>query len=520
MPDPILDDDDLMFADEKEEAIASPTEGEAGWPVLVVDDDHDIHTVTGLALGGIRYRDRRLSLLSAHSAAEAKEVLKQRQDIAVILLDVVMETDDAGLQLVRWIREELNNQRVRIILRTGQPGLAPEREVIVSYQINDYKAKTELTADRLFTTIVSSMRSYEDLCTIEKSRHGLELILDASGSLMQLRSVKQLGDGVLMQMGSLLGIDTDGMLCIQNGHQDQMQVLASAGRYQQVSNDIPSPITRALQTTLKEKRHLFTQDYTTLYLTPNIPGDHEYVVFMDVGRQPPPMEQVLLQVFCHKLSLGIENAHLFDRNAHLLDQLQRAQKATVVTLADFAEFKDQDTGDHVLRVAEMSEALAREVTRAGPYANQLDEPLLDIIGMASILHDVGKMAVPDSILQKPGRLSDEERAIMQTHVERGYAILSKAASMTDGVTYLSVGAEIAGGHHERFDGKGYPNGLAGQQIPLTARIVALADVYDALGHQRPYKPAWPREKVVETLRAEAGTQFDPVVVEAFLRLYA
>ncbi|HYE51174.1 MAG TPA: response regulator [Azospirillaceae bacterium] len=161
-----VDDLDSLFAPEDEEG-AAPAPGPEGdappWPVLVVDDDEEVHIMTRLVLGKLRYKDRPLELLLAHSAAEAEGIIQSRDDIAVALLDIVMETDDAGLRLARKIREEFKNSDVRIVLRTGQPGQAPVRDVIVNYDINDYKSKTELTSEKLFITIVTGLRSFDNI---------------------------------------------------------------------------------------------------------------------------------------------------------------------------------------------------------------------------------------------------------------------------------------------------------------------------------------------------------------------
>ena len=148
--------DSLQFA-------APSTRALPPWKVLIVDDEPEVHNVTRLVLGNFRFADRRLQFLSAHSAAEARELLKTHHDAAVVLLDVVMESEQAGLQLVRSIREELGNPFVRIVLRTGQPGQAPEQEVIATYDINDYKEKTELTAPKLATTMYTALRAYRDM---------------------------------------------------------------------------------------------------------------------------------------------------------------------------------------------------------------------------------------------------------------------------------------------------------------------------------------------------------------------
>ncbi len=144
------------------------------WKTLIVDDEEDIHEITSLVLGTYTFQNKPLKLLSAYSAEQAKDILKNNEDIALVFLDVVMETDDAGLQLVRYIREQLHNPYVRIILRTGQPGYAPEENVIIEYEINDYTNKTELSRQKLITITTSSLRSYDDMMTIESYRQSLE----------------------------------------------------------------------------------------------------------------------------------------------------------------------------------------------------------------------------------------------------------------------------------------------------------------------------------------------------------
>jgi len=169
--------DILEFAEET----AKPGDVATGqpWLVLVVDDEPDVIAITRAALHGCMYEKRPIRILGACSAAAGRDMLERYPEIAVILLDVVMESDDAGLQLVRHIRTEMGNRRVRIILRTGQPGQAPERDVILNYDINDYKSKTELTTQKLFTSVVAALRGYEDITEIEQHRAGLERVVRA-----------------------------------------------------------------------------------------------------------------------------------------------------------------------------------------------------------------------------------------------------------------------------------------------------------------------------------------------------
>ncbi|WP_448189042.1 bacteriohemerythrin [Azospirillum sp. sgz301742] len=199
-------------------------------------------------------------------------------------------------------------------------------------------------------------------------------------------------------------------------------------------------------------------------------------------------------------------------------RFRRVHKASVVALATLAEHKDSYASQHILRVSRLTDEIARALQQAGPYRDRIDARFRELMRVASMLHDVGKVTIPDGILQKPGRLAPEERALMQNHSHNGRVILERAARLSEVGGYLAMGAEIAGFHHEKFDGSGYPSGLKGEAIPLSARIVAVADVFDALTHRRSYKDAWPQAEAIAYVRDRAGIEFDPVVVDAFLKV--
>jgi len=186
-------------------------------------------------------------------------------------------------------------------------------------------------------------------------------------------------------------------------------------------------------------------------------------------------------------------------------ELAQSQSEVLTRLAQAAEFRDDDTGQHTQRVGRTSALLAQAL---GLAAEQVT-----LIGQAAPLHDVGKIAISDLILLKPGKLTDEEFATMRTHAATGAALLSNGHSEV-----VQMAERIAGSHHERWDGKGYPQQLAGEQIPREGRILAVADVFDALTHERPYKNAWPVTEAVAEITRQSGQQFDPQVVEAFLTL--
>lgn len=197
------DNDDLLeFVDEDG---ASDSDE---WKIIIVDDEENVHYLTKQILSNFAFERKSLRFLSAYSAAEARELARLHPDAAVILLDVMMDGNKAGLEVVKYIREVLNNRLVRIILRTGQPHEAPEETVIRDYDINDYKEKTELTARKLTTTMIASLRSYRDIVTLENNRKGLEKTLESSAALLEAQSLKRLASCILTQLLSILSINS------------------------------------------------------------------------------------------------------------------------------------------------------------------------------------------------------------------------------------------------------------------------------------------------------------------------
>lgn len=293
----------------------------ANWRILVVDDDPEVHTVTRLALKNLRFADRGIEILSAYSAAQGRAMLESEGDIAIVLLDVVMETDDAGLRLAQCIRTELKNANVRIILRTGQPGQAPEEAVIVNYDINDYKAKTELTVQKLFTTTVTALRAYDYLQALEAHHRGLQQIIETSDSLLQEHSLQRFASGVLIQLGSLLGVGSNGILCVQyvspsSEDGGDIRILAASnpdwvGQAEGHSTSELAPEVRELVlATFKSKGNLYGPAHTTLYLGRE--NEQAMVAYM---HSPPPegLARSLVELFCSKIAVGFSNVCLYEQ---------------------------------------------------------------------------------------------------------------------------------------------------------------------------------------------------------------
>lgn len=203
-----------------------------------------------------------------------------------------------------------------------------------------------------------------------------------------------------------------------------------------------------------------------------------------------------------------------------LRQLENAREITIESMASVAETRDPETGAHIKRTQHYVRAIAEQLRRSRQHLSVLTPEYIDLLFLSAPLHDIGKVGVPDHILLKPGRLTPEEMTQMKRHAEYGRQILLGTARRIDGENFLTIAAEIAGGHHEKWDGSGYPQGLAGQAIPLSARIMAVADVYDALISRRCYKPAFPHAQATELMRAQSGTAFDPDVLTAFFAIEA
>lgn len=197
-------------------------------------------------------------------------------------------------------------------------------------------------------------------------------------------------------------------------------------------------------------------------------------------------------------------------------KVQSARNATILGLAKLAEYRDADTGAHLERIREYAKVLAEELAKKPKYVGYITHEYIEDIYNSSILHDIGKVGIPDSILLKPGRLTVEEFEVVKRHSSLGGDALKTVESKIEGQSFMSLGKEIAYYHHEKWDGTGYPKGLKGEEIPLSARIVSLADVYDALTSKRVYKDAFSHEKAKEIILADRGKHFDPDVVDAFI----
>jgi len=344
--------DDFLFIDDSDEdEILDDSSGDT-WKVLIVDDDPEIHSVTQLALSDLVVLGKRLEYIHAYSGRDACQLIEQHEDIVLVLLDVVMETDDAGLNVVKHIRESLVRADIRIVLRTGQPGYAPEESVIKDYDINDYKTKTELTRRKLVTTVYAAIRSYQQIDIVTRNRVGLEKIIGAAAELLELHSVHDYAEGVLSQL-KLLSDSSSSVFCARGqgivdgaddlslyilGQQSLSSLLINQ-KLDKLKNDLSQ---NQIASCFQQKQHQFSKSHVSLYM---VSGGYRAVIHLELNTALSEIETQLIEVFLTNIAIGYENVHLFQklRNAAYKDWLtELPNRLEFVNLLDtFGQSEDQ-----------------------------------------------------------------------------------------------------------------------------------------------------------------------------------
>ncbi len=501
-----MNDNELITfkVDEEEENVSLADDFDHHWHLLIVDDDSAVLAVTLLVLKNVVILDKPLKLHTAASAEEAKELLQTDIPFAMALIDVVMETDKAGLDLVHWIRGEMNNQHIRLVLRTGQPGQAPEKEVITNYDINDYKEKTELTANKLYTLTYACLRGYRDIIALYENKQGLETIIKSSNKIFAHQSLKEFTQGMLQQLCALFHIDSGAVFSKVNfiaaSHgENTSKIIAATGRFNGFLNHPLNEVIDILDdNSLKElcnrSGQHFGDDYFIGVYESHLGGKNLF--FIEGIEKINKLDRQLIEIFGTNIGVAFDNQAMYE-------EVEITQREMIYRMSEAVESRSKETSNHVKRVALTCQYLAK--------ASGMNEKEVEIIYKAAPLHDIGKIAIPDHILNKPGKLNEEEWLIMQSHAQIGYDILSSSE-----LSVLSAGAAIAGEHHENWDGSGYPNGKKGEDIHIYGRITAIADVFDALVNKRCYKAAWALEETLEFFKEMSGVKFDPALVNLLL----
>lgn len=479
----------FLFADEPVQQQELPQEY---WKILIVDDEPEVHAVTKLALSDFRFLGRGLEFHSAYSGREAKELATLHPDTAIILLDVVMETDDAGLHVARFIREELGNYFTRIILRTGQPGQAPERTVIVNYDINDYKSKTELTAQKLFTAVMSSLRSYRDIISIDHSRRGLEKVIASSTNLFALQSMEHFIDGLVQQMSWVIGGARQTLYAAagRSPNPQQMIIRAAYGEdadqllNQQIKAALPKQVLPELDKVIRSHGICYGEDFVLAYCPSQCRPQGALLCMTGLTRALSDNEKELLQLFADNVQLAHDNVTCLQDTDELLAGL-------------------------ITRLMELEqEKVAQVLTRQSSFV-QITHALAKAAGMSDARSQ--QTATAATLYERAEKLfavMDDQPATKvspcQERLKRAVRPVHMAQSDVAQIAYRALNERL-----ERWDGLGLPGGKQGQALALESQVLVLAFRLSQLVQQEP-------SAVAEILQAERARHFSPQLVDAVL----
>jgi HD-GYP domain-containing protein (c-di-GMP phosphodiesterase class II) len=412
-----------------------------------------------------------------------------------------MESEHAGLDAALAIRHELKNSLTRIVIRTGQPGQAPEELVIRHYGVNDYKEKTEITARKLHTLVHSGLSLYRELTALNQYQLGLEQVIGAAAAIQAQRTEENFARSALQRLAALLyggPVPVDALMAHAAAGR-AATVLAGCGAYEQATG---RPLEAVTEPDLRQALEDAMRGGTTVYgarhfMSTLATASGTQLLLYIAGTQPiSPADARHISLFCRNIAIGYENLRL-------TRALRESQRNLILLLSTAIEQRLHAGGGHGQRVAACARLLGELLG--------LPEPSLEELPLAATLHDVGLIAIPEAILNKHGPLTPDEQALYETHTRWGEDLLRIQTSDT-----LQIAGLVAGQHHESWDGSGYPNGLGGEQIHLHARIVALADAFDYMMHPPRGRPQ-PLSAVIAHLERERGRRFDPLLVNLLIK---
>lgn len=484
------------------------------YKIIIADDDEQIHSISKVMLEHFIFEGKKLTFIDTYSGAQTKKVLEENPDTAVVFLDVVMETSDAGLKVVEYLRNVLKNKYTRIILRTGQPGEAPEEDVIRDFDINDYRLKTEMTVKRLYTSLYVALRSYRDLRNIERHQEGLKKIIQATGHIFKSNSLDEFLMCMLEELSNFRKYDDRDLLYLfeerveidkKSGfvsvpENNKHKIIAGTGKFKEL---IGRPIEEIhdlfeVREFLQNNKIWDSQVHRLkmgVLIANKVNNTAKNYIFIE--GEEDILDFDLIDLFLANFSIAVENYIL----NHMLNF---AQREIIIAFAETVESHFDETGSHIKRISEMMYKFALCLNFSYSEA--------ELIRVASTMHDLGKIAISDSIIKKPGKLLECEFEIIRKHPQNGYDILNKAE-----LPALKLAAEIALNHHEKYDGTGYPSMKKENEIPLSARMMTIVDVFDAMTHQRVYKEASTIDETLKYIQDQEGKHFDPELTQLFIK---
>ncbi len=335
------------------------------WKIMIVDDDVAIHDITEISLQNFSYLGKQIEFIHAFSGQEAKKLIATHPDIAVILLDVVMEHQQAGLDVVKYIRNELRNPLIRIILQTAQYEHAPEREVILEYDVNDYKEKRDISTKKLFTSLVTALRTYQDMMTINRNRLGLQKLIESAPSIFGSQSIDKFLSGILEQLLSILNLNSNAFYCHRDGLTQQSDnhdlignyiIAAGTGLYE---NKVGQYITAVVEEPILNKLRLFTQNDQALCFDDeciiNLKRSDHYdsLIYLNGTTHLDDVDKQLIETFCANVAIAYDNLFL-NQNIVIME------KKLVELLNSAVESNSIENKEHLALITEYLSMLSKK----------------------------------------------------------------------------------------------------------------------------------------------------------------
>ena len=501
--------------------------------VLIVDDDEKLRNVLKLHL-----RAAGFDALDANTGAEGVACAREHQPDLVIM-DVTMPGMD-GVAATRELKADPRTSEIPVIMLTGRSGTD---DLVLGYEVGaqEYLTKPFAVAEllarvRTVHRLAVTHRNLNQLNSrledeVSEKTQRLQWLYDYMRELSQTDTRDAILDLVVKYVHLAIGARRVSLLMTDESNQylvceraigidpsvvSKIKVDATQGIAGQVFRSGKMVVAKAVNQGLDEDERYAGEEFlstpvvsTSLATRDGILG----VLNVTERSDDAPFTRDELETIRSITDAAAIALH----NVLRRTQLEHSVKVLLETVGFLAEYRDEETTLHLRRVAELARILAEQLRKTGPYRAQISEEFVEWLVQAAPMHDIGKVGIPDDILTKPGKLTDAEFEIMKTHTEIGRRVLSRALDTGATAPLLEMCIEIAYCHHERYNGRGYPRGLGSQDIPLSARIIALVDAYDAITSHRRYSPAQPHHVASEIIRSEAGQHFDPVLVDAFLQ---
>ncbi|WP_411990916.1 DUF3369 domain-containing protein [Agarivorans sp. DSG3-1] len=479
-----MDDSAELFLFDEEDEAANDSIELTPWKVLIVDDDSEMHTVTKLVLNNFSYQERKLTFIDAYNAAEAYELLSNHADVAIALVDVVMESDDAGLLLIDDIRQRLNNHEIRLILRTGQPGLAPIRDVIRRYDVSDYKNKTELSDVNLDTLMCASLRAYQEITELHLQRNNLRAVINSSSHLANCENEQKLATSAFEELSSLLSkqlnnVSISGMAI--SVYRSKLCVLHSQGKLDYLKeihnlHELPNRIQNLINQVQQTQQHQYAEGNALFYLANS---DSEPMMFYLEGWTEQDQPQF------EPLSFYIQSTSVRLENRQLQKQLAHGQLQLVEMIYQSIQSERPKT--------DLQRTIESNCEQLAPALKLNPQECLCLRQIAGF-YDLANVGLPD-VLLSCNMLNKDSWNRISEHCGLPEYLQDPSVQMI-----IDAALIVANQYQEYWDGSGQPLGLAAEAIHPFARIIALAVFLAEYSNS---------EQLQQQLEQRAGQRFDP-----------